>query len=142
MMYRRIVTGFILASVTALGIAGDNPIARGGEPYGLLVTSTKDIPGQIYPVKIEALGDFHPATKQRSLRIKPGTYSIRVSLREPVDRGLAPGVNYAQAYKEDLNNPPLELTVEPGKVYYIGARIGRPDERVHATVWKVEDAET
>lgn len=141
-MLRRTIL-FLLSSLMMAApalAAGANPVAGKDQPYGLLVTSFKNTPNQLYPVIIESLDGYALATEQRTLRVKPGTYRVRVSLREPVDRGFAPGVKFVNSNTSQLNEPPLELEVEAGKIYYIGARVGRPDQDIEVTVWKTEDS--
>lgn len=132
---------WLLAAVLALMAplaSAASPIAGSGEPHGIVVTSVKRVAQQIYPVEIETLGDHNLATPLRSLRVKPGTYEVYARLREPVDRGLAPGLKYNRQMDQDFDDPPLRLTVEAGKTYYIGAKVKRPNEGLDLIVWKTE----
>jgi len=115
--------------VLLLGIAGhapaqDNsndewPLAKGDEPYGVVVGSVGKRAEYIYPVEIVEV-DGNNLFPREAVWLKPGKHTVTV-------RGFVtnpPGLRSASRFnlRQDESSNTIELVVEEGKTYMIGLK--------------------
>jgi hypothetical protein len=134
----------ILASLTLVlfsaGAMADLPFAQPG-PDAAMVTGTPGRPANdIYPVNFVEI-DGQNIVNRNTFWLKPGKYTIRVQPIISNTVGLSVQRSRLRSQDTDLNL--IELVVEPGKSYYIGARVDRTNRREPYTtvLYRVEDQE-
>lgn len=134
----KVLTGIAMLAVTAAVAAGTDALASQKDPHGVVRLDVEKRAQHIYPVKVvEINGNRVTVDDKIALWLKPGTHTLTV--RGMVDRDNTFGVSRSVGQGNEKNS--VEVTVEEGKVYYIGAKINpREGGRWAPVVWKVEDA--
>ena len=122
---------FVASGITAWAAT---PFASGSEPHGTLYLNGSPRAQDLYPVRVRAI-DGHLTVREnlRVLRLKPGTYTLKLRLEniqhmENLNGMLAGSSNRKQQDK-------LNLTVEPGKTYYIAGKVAA-NGNWQPVVWK------
>lgn len=118
------LSGLLLlgSATTALGqdsSKDDWPLARGDEPYGIVVGSVGKRAEYIYPVEIVEVDDNNIFPRE-AVWLKPGKHTVTV-------RGFVtnpPGLRSASRFdlRQDETSNTIELVVEEGKTYMIGLK--------------------
>ena len=145
----------LLASVSLAGAADSPFLGSKSEPHGTLYLNVDQRASQIYPVNIWAVdGKLTNRDDQGVLWVKPGEYTFtfkvakdtNVTVNKPgaiASQERVQGVNMADApgLQRDSGKQEehvLKVTVEAGKAYYIGAKLGSRGSW-QPVVWKTED---
>lgn len=135
---RKIMTvlALALALVSASALA-DRPFTEPG-PDAAMIAGTPGKPANdIYPVSfVEIDGQNIPS--RETFWLKPGKYELRV---RPVISDIGGLRSISGRIQEDPDRNVIELVVEAGKAYYIGARVDRTNRRQPYTtvLYRVED---
>lgn len=134
----KVLTGIAMLSVAAAAAAGTDALANQKDPHGVVRLDVEKRGQHIYPVKVvEINGDRVTVDDKVALWLKPGTHTLTV--RGMVDRDNTFGVSRSVGQGNEKNS--VEVNVEEGKIYYVGARVNpREGGRWEPVVWKVEDA--
>ena len=145
----------LLASVSLAGAADSPFLGSKSEPHGTLYLNVDQRASQIYPVNILAVdGKLSNRDDQGVLWVKPGEYTFtfkvakdfNLTVNKPgavasqervqgVNMADAPGLQRSSGKQEEHV---LKVTVEAGKAYYIGAKLGSRGSW-QPVVWKTED---
>lgn len=134
----RIATAMILVMVSA-GALAESPFTQPG-PDAAMVAGTPGKPANdIYPVSFVEI-DGQNISSRETFWLKPGKYVLRVRPTITNSRGLN---STSGRIREDPDRNLIELVVEGGKAYYIGARVDRTNRRQPYTtvLYRVEDQE-
>lgn len=134
----RIATASILVLFSA-GALAESPFARPG-PDAAMVAGTPGKPANgIYPVSVVEINGLNIPGRE-AFWLEPGKYVPRVQSRTTNSRGLN---SISGRIQEDPDRNLIELVVEGGKSYHIGARVDRSNRRQPCTsvVDRVEDQE-
>lgn len=137
------------AIVAGLSACMEARMASPDRPYGVVTTFTSNVPAKIYPAFIavidgnsvqstSAVGGL--AARKHTFQLPPGDHKIRVvaDLRDATGT-LASGTTFTPRGEQP---GALELFVEEGRRYYIGARLtGSRRDEWEPVVWHVEDIE-
>lgn len=125
-------------SLSCVALAG-NPFANPDEPHGVIRVDARLSAHQIYPVDVLAIDDDLVSVAGRNaIWLKPGKYILTV--RSKVDLSNTFGI--MRTYYDELPND-VTVTVEEGKIYYVGMKAIKPSEsetslgEVMPVVWKV-----
>ena len=115
----------------------DQPFANPGEDVGGIVGAPAQPARDIYPVKIVAI-DGEQIIPREVFWLEPGKYAFTVSAEITNSGGLK---STRGRVREDDDINKIEVVVEAGKTYYIGAHFtGRDRRRPYSTiVYRVED---
>lgn len=134
---RRILAGIALLAFTAAAAAGNEALAGRNDPHGIVRLDTEKRAQHIYPVKVvEINGELVSLDDKVAVWLKPGKHTLTV--RGMIDRDNTFGVSRSVGQGNEKNS--VEVDVEEGKIYYIGARVNpREGSRWEPVVWKVED---
>lgn len=134
---RLFITAIALLGFTAAASAGNPALVSAGDPHGIVRVDTERKAEHIYPVKVvEINGDRVSVDDKVALWLKPGKHTLTV--RGMVDRDATFGVSRSVGQGNEKNS--VEVDVEEGKIYYVGARVNpREGGRWEPVVWKVED---
>ena len=149
-------TGAVLLVSASLAGAADSPfLGSKNEPHGTLYLNVDKRASQIYPVNIWMVdGKLTNRDDQGVLWVKPGDYTFtfkvakdfNLTVNKPgavASQERVQGVNMADApgLQRDSGKSEehvLKVTVEAGKAYYIGAKLGARG-KWEPVVWKTED---
>lgn len=162
------LTLMVLAAVAVAACASSHRAFVGaGEPHATLVTSkpvhhqpsmyyffaedmgqrgtliSKNLnPGDyIYPVSLVAINGKNVVSDQLSYYVRPGEHEIVLSAVVRLDTGLATSIDHWQEKRGHM-----EINVEPGKRYYLGAKYNRQEsgrsKDWQPVIWKVEDSKS
>ncbi len=151
------LTGAALLASASLAGAADSPfLGSKGDPHGTLYLNVDQRASQIYPVNIWAVdGKLTNRDDQGVLWVKPGEYTFTFKVAKDYNLTVnkpgmirsqerVQGVNMADApgLQRDSGNSAedhvLKVTVEAGKAYYIGAKLGARG-KWEPVIWKTED---
>ena len=145
----------LLVLVSAAGLASPF-LGSKGDPHATLYLNVDQRAKQIYPVNIWAVdGQLTNRDDQGVLWVKPGEYTFTVKVAKDFNltvnkpgaiRSSEPvrGTNMADApglqrdVRGNADQHDLKVTVEEGKAYYIGAKLGAGG-KWEPVVWKTED---
>lgn len=139
----------VLALVSVAGLASPFLGSR-SEPHATLYLNVDQRAKQIYPVNIWMVdGKLTNRDDQGMLWITPGEYTFTVKVAKDFNAVVGKpseirGVNMADApgLQRDVHGNQsehiLKVSVEAGKAYYIGAKLG-PAGQWEPVVWKTED---
>ena len=145
----------LLASVSLAGAADSPFLSSKSDPHGTLYLNVDQRASQIYPVNIWAVdGKLTNRDDQGVLWVKPGEYTFtfkvakdfNLTVNKPgaiASQERVQGVNMADApgLQRDSGKTEehvLKVTVEAGKAYYIGAKLGSRG-KWEPVIWKTED---
>lgn len=135
------VTHQIFTTIAALAFAtvaaaGSNALVTQNDPHGIVRVDVEKRAQHIYPVKVvEINGKLVSADDKVALWLKPGKHTLTV--RGHVDRDNTFGLARSLGQGNEKNS--VEIDVEEGKIYYLGARINpREGGRWEPVVWKVK----
>ena len=148
---RNIVRATLVAMATMLWLAGcmeARMLTTTDEPYGTITTAYSNIPGKIYPAWVATIdgknqqsGDVLSGgalSSRHTFRLPPGQHTIRIV----ADLRQATGVIPATYTPRSQQPGTLEIYVERGREYYLGARLtGSRSDEWEAVVWEVKDLE-
>jgi len=140
-----------LAAVVLLFVSAcmEAKMASSDRQYGVVTTFTSNVPAKIYPAYIAVIdGDSVQTTaavgglaaRKHTFRLPPGDHKIRIvaDLRNATGT-LESGTTFTPRGQQPGN---LELFVEEGRRYYIGARLtGARKDEWEPVIWHVEDLE-
>ena len=127
------------------------------EPYGVVTTFTSNIPEKVYPAYIAVIDGnsvqttgsvggmgqdprAYLRTRKHTFRLPPGEHTIRIV----ADLSDATGTLQSTGGYTPRGEQPgtIELFVEAGRQYYIGARLtGTRKNEWEPVVWAVKDVE-
>jgi len=132
----------MLVALAAVAITACASSGTDNVDYAVLTTNASDIPGKIYPAFLakvddrEITGGSGLYGRKSALRVSPGTHTVRLT----ADLSQATGVVSSTYTPRDKQAGNLEIDVEAGKRYFLGARLtaDRTDEW-QPVVWRVED---
>lgn len=138
---RNILTPLIAATaLVAVGCAttGQGPFASPNEPHGVVRTDVLQSAKQTFTVDVVAIdGDLVSTADRHAIWLEPGEHTLTV--RSKVDLSDTFGIKRSIGYSEAPNQ--LTLTVEAGKVYYIGMKAIRGERQDwQPVVWKVAES--
>lgn len=134
-------TTLMVIALTA--ITGCASSTAGDADYAIISTNASDISGKIYPAFLakvddrEVKGGTGLNGRKQVVRVEPGVHTVRLT----ADLSSATGVLSKPGYtRRDRQPGDLELEVEAGKRYFLGAQLtaNRRDEW-QPVVWRVED---
>src|SRR5690348_12478564 len=145
----------LLASVSLAGAADSPFLGSKSDAHGTLYLNVDQRASQIYPVNVWAVdGKLTNRDDQGVLWVKPGEYTFtfkvakdtNLTVNKPgaiASQERVQGVNMADApgLQRDSGKQEehvLKVTVEAGKAYYIGAKLGSRGSW-QPVVWKTED---
>ena len=146
----------LLASVSLAGAADSPFLGSKSDTHGTLYLNVDKRASQIYPVNIWAVdGKLTNRDDQGVLWVKPGEYTFtfkvakdyNLTVNKPgaiASQERVQGVNMADApglQRDSANSSEdhvLKVTVEAGKAYYIGAKLGARG-KWEPVIWKTED---
>ena len=107
------------------------------DPHATLYLNVDQRAKQIYPVNIWAVdGKLSNRSDQGMLWVTPGEYTFSFKMKA-VNMADAPGLARDSGDQRDQPRD-LKLTLEAGKAYYIGGKLGKSG-KWEPTVWKTED---
>ncbi|WP_376691449.1 hypothetical protein [Wenzhouxiangella sp. EGI_FJ10409] len=131
-----LVSGLAIG-LMALPAAAGQPFANPGEDAGSIVGTPGQPARDIYPVKIVAI-DGEQIIPREVFWIEPGKYVLTVSAEITNPGGLS---SMRGRLREDDDINEIEVVVEAGKTYYIGAHFTGKDRRrpYNTVVYRVED---
>lgn len=142
MQARKTLLGLLVALAVGLvsltAVAGQ-PFANPGDGAGAIVGTPGQPARDIYPVKIVAI-DGEQIIPREVFWLEPGKYVLTVSAEITNPGGLS---SMRGRLREDDDINEIEVVVEAGKTYYIGAHFtGRDRRRPYNTVvYRVEDSQ-
>jgi len=127
MMKIRILLGIVFGTLLLLSItsfahaqSGDDwPLARGDDPYGIVVGSVGKRAEYIYPVEIVEV-DGHNIHPREAVWLKPGEHTVKVRGFVTNPPGLRSSSRFTRRQPETSNM--IELVIEEGKTYMIGLK--------------------
>lgn len=131
-----LVVGLTIGSITFPALAGQ-PFASPGEGFGAIVGAPAQPARDIYPVKVVAI-DGEQIIPREVFWLEPGKYTLTVSALITDPRGLS--AMRGRVHEDDDINK-IDVVIEAGKTYYIGAHFTGQDRRApYSTVlYRVED---
>lgn len=132
----QVLAGLLIA-MAAFPALADSPFAQPGAESGM-VAGTPGRPAQdIYPVRVVEI-DGNNIIPREVMWLKPGKYTFTVSAEITNPRGLNAPRGRVRV-EEGINE--IEVVVEAGKAYYIGAHYDGKDRSKPYTlvVYRVED---
>ncbi len=123
--------------LTALPALAELPFADPGEASGSIVGAPAQPARDIYPVRVVAI-DGQQIIPREVFWLKPGKYTLTVSPEITNPGGLS-SMRGRLRERDDINE--IEVVVEAGKTYYIGAHFTGKDRRApyNTVVYRVED---
>ncbi|HSH26936.1 MAG TPA: hypothetical protein VK972_04070 [Wenzhouxiangella sp.] len=126
-----------LGSITFPALAAP-PFANPGEGAGSIVGTPAQPARDIYPVKVVAI-DGEQIIPREVFWLEPGKYTLTVSALITNPPGLS--AMRGRMYEDDDINK-IDVVVEAGKTYYIGAHFTGKDRRApyNTVVYRVEDS--
>lgn len=133
----QIVTGIAMLALAAGAVAGNPALVTQKDPHGVVRVDVEKRAHHIYPVKVvEINGKLVSADEKVALWLAPGKHTLTV--RGMVDRDSTFGLGRSIGQGNEKNS--VEVDVEEGKVYYIGAKVNpREGGRWEPVVWKVKE---
>ena|SRR5579859_4489334 len=156
---RKLSTWSVAAALAAVSLAAlASPfLGSSKDPHATLYLNVDQRAKQIYPVNIWMVdGKLTNRSDQGVLWVTPGEYTFtfkvardaRLTVNKPgeigtseAERGVnmadAPGLVHDAGGRRDQPHD-LKVTVEAGKAYYIGAKLGSAG-KWEPVVWKTED---
>jgi hypothetical protein len=135
---KRVLTVLAAAAVlVAVPALADRPFAGAGEPSGQIVGSPARPAGDIYPVRFVGI-DGENIVPREVFWLKPGKYTLTVTPIITDPGGLTTRRPHPRQ-KEGMNK--IDLVVEAGKTYYIGARYDNKNRRApySTVVYRIEE---
>ncbi|MEE4303861.1 MAG: hypothetical protein V2J19_06860 [Wenzhouxiangella sp.] len=140
MQARRILINLLAGlaiGLAALPALAELPFADPGEASGSIVGAPAQPARDIYPVRVVAI-DGEQIIPREVFWLKPGKYTLTVSPEITNPGGLS-AMRGRLRERDDINE--IEVVVEAGKTYYIGAHFTGKDRRApyNTVVYRVED---
>ncbi|MGH8278979.1 MAG: hypothetical protein ACRETQ_05380 [Gammaproteobacteria bacterium] len=131
------LAGLLLAVVCGAAFAANGPFVNSrSEPHGVLYLNYKMVPSRIYPVRVWMVdGKLTNRSNQMVVWMKPGDYKLRIKLTKVVNMDYVPGLTMNKMDAQQMHD--LQLKVEAGKSYYIGAKFDAKGAW-EPVVWKTE----
>lgn len=131
-----LVAGLVTGSITFPVLAGQ-PFANPGEESGSIVGAPAQPARDIHPVKVVAI-DGEQIAPREVFWLEPGKYTLTVSAQIINPRGLS-AMRGRVREDDDINK--IDVVIEAGKTYYIGAHYTGKDRRApyNTVVYRVED---
>lgn len=103
-------------------------------PHAVLYLNFDQIPQKIRAVRIWKIdGRLSNRFDRGVLWLRPGDYTFTVMLKKVMSLRYAPGLAGSSGYRQDAHR--LQLKVEAGKAYYLGAKLETSGEW-QPVVWK------
>lgn len=135
-MKRLLTLMILLAAAASLpALAGDVPFAGADQPHGKVVLNGSPHAHGLYPVRVRYINDKLTVRENLPvLRLEPGTYKLGLRLTSIQHMENLPGLIGASRGNEKVVHP-LTLTVKPGHVYFIAAKV-TASGKWHPVVWK------
>jgi hypothetical protein len=135
-------TGLIIAALMmtlSLSALADRPFAQPGPDSAMIAGTPGQPANDIFPVGFVEI-DGQNIPRRETFWLKPGKYELRV---QPVIRDIGGLRSISGRVREDPDRNLIEVVVEPGKAYYIGARVDRQNRRQPYTtvLYRVEEQE-
>lgn len=126
----------LLIAISAAAVASPF-LGSKSDPHATLYLDVDQHAKQIYPVNIWMVdGKLSNRTDQGTLWVTPGEYTFSFKMHT-VNQADAPGLVRDSGGQRDQPHD-LKVTLEAGKAYYIGGKLGASGTWV-PTVWKTED---
>lgn len=126
----------LLVAISAAAVAAPF-LGSKSDPHGTLYLNVDQRAKQIYPVNIWMVdGKLTNRSDQGMLWVTPGEYTFTFKMKS-VNQADAPGLVRDAGSQRDQPHE-LKVTVEAGKAYYIGGKLGASGTW-EPTVWKTED---
>jgi hypothetical protein len=138
-MPRKLFAWSAAVSLAAISLAAlASPfLGSSKEPHATLYLNVDQRAKQIYPVSLWAVdGKLSNRTDQGMLWVTPGEYTFSFKMHA-VNSADAPGMERDSGGQRDQPHD-LKVTLEAGKVYYIGGKLGA-SQTWTPVVWKTED---
>ncbi|HET7307867.1 MAG TPA: hypothetical protein VFK24_08650 [Gammaproteobacteria bacterium] len=127
----------ILAGAAIAGCASSTPFATAGQPHATVILNGSPRAQGLYPVRVRTInGRLTARENQPVLQLKPGHYKLGLSPVNIQHMENLPGMLAGSSPVRTRDT--LTLTLNPGKTYYIAARI-RQNGNWHPVVWKTAD---
>ena len=125
-----------LAAVSLAALASPF-LGSSKDPHATLYLNVDQRAKQIYPVNIWAVdGKLSNRSDQGMLWVTPGEYTFSFKMKV-VNQADAPGLARDSGDQRDQSHD-LKVTLEAGKAYYIGGKLGASG-KWEPMVWKTED---
>lgn len=126
----------LLVAISAAAVAAPF-LGSKSDPHATLYLNVDQRAHQIYPVNIWMVdGKLTNRSDQGVLWVTPGEYTFSFKMKA-VNQADAPGLARDSGSQRDQPHD-LKVTVEAGKAYYIGGKLGASGTWA-PTVWKTED---
>ena len=126
----------LLAAVSIAAMASPF-LGSKSDPHGTLYLNVDQRAKQIYPVNIWMVdGKLTNRSDQGVLWVTPGDYTFTFKMKA-VNQADAPGLARDSGSQKDQPHE-LKVTVEAGKAYYIGGKLGGSG-KWEPVVWQTED---
>jgi hypothetical protein len=126
----------LLAAVSIAAMASPF-LGSKSDPHGTLYLNVDQRAKQIYPVNIWMVdGKLTNRSDQGVLWVTPGDYTFTFKMKA-VNQADAPGLVRDSGSQKDQPHE-LKVTVEAGKAYYIGGKLGASGTW-EPVVWQTED---
>lgn len=123
--------------VTAFAAVSSAFVSSRSEPHAVLYLNYQMVPSRIYPVRIWMVdGTLTNRSDQGVVWMKPGTYSLRITLTRVVNLDYVPGLKQKLPAARQMQD--LKLELQAGKAYYLGAKFD-PSGNWQPVVWKTAD---
>jgi len=139
----------LMTSAITISACMEARMASSDRQYGLVTTFTSNVPAKIYPAYIAVIDGNSVQTtsavgglsaRKHTFRLPPGDHKLRIvaDLRDATGT-LASGTTFTPRGEQPGS---LELFVEEGRRYYIGARLtGNRKDEWEPVIWHTEDIE-
>lgn len=134
----KILSAGLLSLAFSGGAVASDALADADEPHGIVRTDVERGAHQIFAVDVlEIDGDLVSVSNKEALWLTPGEHTL--TLRSQVDLSKTFGIKRTIGSGNSPNE--LTLTVEPGKVYYVGVKAVRGGKYdFQPVVWKVSES--
>lgn len=134
---KSLAIGLASLSIGCAAMAGGS-FADPSEPHGVVRTDVEKTASQIFPVDVvEVDGDLVSVDDKNAIWLTPGEHTLTV--RSVVDLNATFGIKRTVGYSDGPNE--VTLTVEPGKVYYVGMKALQGEKHNwKPVVWKVAES--
>lgn len=115
-----------------------SPFVKPSEPSGILKLSQSHPSADIFPVSIFSVDGKQIINRKNAVWLSPGNHTIRVKSEIGLDSRSTKLIT-RQKNNNPKGNNTLELSVEDGKIYYIGYDASdRNPNKWRPVVWKIK----